>query len=82
MTTGFVLINCLLGTEAPVIEKIVKASDSIKIARGLYGIHDIIVMIVAEGAEEVRDIVNKIRRIEGVTSTVTHLVIDEHGGKG
>jgi hypothetical protein len=56
MPTGYILVNCTLGSEEKIINEIAKLPD--------------------------HTITNKIRKIPGITSTVTLVVIEEQGGKG
>jgi hypothetical protein len=72
MPTGYILVNCTLGSEEKIINEIAKLPDA-KEVRGTYGVHDIFVKVSSE---------NKIRKIPGITSTVTLVVIEEQGGKG
>jgi DNA-binding Lrp family transcriptional regulator len=51
--------------------------------RGTYGVHDIFVKVKSENTEAMNHtITNKIRKVPGITSTVTLVVIEEQGGKG
>ena len=55
----------------------------VKEVRGTYGVHDIFVKVSSENTEAMNHtITNKIRKIPGITSTVTLVVIEEQGGKG
>ena len=50
--------------------------------RGTYGVHDIFVKVKSDNTETMNHaITNKIRKIPGITSTVTLVVIEEQGGK-
>jgi DNA-binding Lrp family transcriptional regulator len=54
----------------------------IKEVRGTYGVHDVFVKVKSDNTEAMNHtITNKIRKIPGITSTVTLVVIDEQGGK-
>jgi DNA-binding Lrp family transcriptional regulator len=81
MLTAYILVNCILGSEEKIIAEISKLPD-IKEVRGTYGVHDIFVKVKSDNTEEMNHtITNKIRKIPGITSTVTMLVIDVQGGK-
>jgi DNA-binding Lrp family transcriptional regulator len=81
MLTAYILVNCTLGSEEKIIAEISKLPD-IKEVRGTYGVHDVFVKVKSDNTEEMNHtITNKIRKIPGITSTVTMLVIDEQGGK-
>ena len=75
-------MNCTLGSEEKIINEIAKMPDA-KEVRGTYGVHDIFVKVSSENTEAMNHtITNKIRKIPGITSTVTLVVIEEQGGKG
>ena len=82
MPTAYILVNCTLGSEEKIISEIAKLSD-VKEVRGTYGVHDIFVKVKSENTESMNHtITSKIRKVPGITSTVTLVVIEEHGGKG
>jgi DNA-binding Lrp family transcriptional regulator len=81
MPTAYILVNCTLGSEENIISEIAKLPD-VKEARGTYGVHDIFVKVKSDNTETMNHaITNKIRKIQGITSTVTLVVIEEQGGK-
>lgn len=81
MPTAYILVNCTLGSEENIISEIAKLRD-VKEVRGTYGVHDIFVKVKSDNTETMNHaITNKIRKIPGITSTVTLVVIEEQGGK-
>ena len=81
MPTAYILVNCILGSEENVIKEIAKVSD-VKEVRGTYGVHDIFVKVKSDTTESLNHtITSKVRRISGITSTVTLVVIEAQGGK-
>ena len=81
MPTAYILVNCTVGYEEKIIAEMSKIPD-IKEVRGTYGVHDVFVKVKSVNIEAMNHtITNKIRKIRGITSTVTLLVIDEQGGK-
>ena len=53
-----------------------------KEVRGTYGVHDIFVKVKSDNVETMNHIITtKVRRVPGITSTVTLVVIEEQGGK-
>jgi DNA-binding Lrp family transcriptional regulator len=81
MPTAYILVNCTLGSEEKIINEIAKLSD-VKEVRGTYGVHDVFVKVKSNNTESMNHTVtNKIRKIPGITSTVTLVVIEEQGGK-
>ena len=76
MTTGYVLVNCELGSEELVIEEL-KAITGVVDVNGIYGAFDIFVKVQAAQTEALREIITwKIRKIPKIRSTVTLMVID------
>jgi DNA-binding Lrp family transcriptional regulator len=81
MPTAYILVNCTLGSEENIISEIAKLPD-VKEVRGTYGVHDIFVKVKSDSTETMNHaITSKIRKITGITSTVTLVVIEEQGGK-
>ena len=81
MPTAYVLANCIAGVEEKIIDEIAKISE-IREVRGTYGVHDIFVKVESTDIEALNHaITNEIRRIPGITSTMTLVVIEEQGGK-
>ena len=81
MPTAYILVNCTVGYEEKIIAEISKIPD-IKEVRGTYGVHDVFVKVKSVNIEAMNHtITNKLRKIQGITSTVTLLVINEQGGK-
>jgi DNA-binding Lrp family transcriptional regulator len=82
MPTAYILVNCTMGSEENIIREIA-GLDEVKEVRGTYGVHDILVKVKSDTTESLNHtITRKIRRISGITSTVTLVVIEEQGGKG
>jgi DNA-binding Lrp family transcriptional regulator len=81
MPTAYVLVNCTMGAEEKIINEIAKLTD-VKEVRGTYGVHDIFVKVKSDSTETLNHtITTKIRRVPGITSTVTLVVIEEQGGR-
>jgi DNA-binding Lrp family transcriptional regulator len=81
MPTAYILVNCSLGSEENIISEIAKLPD-VKEVRGTYGVHDIFVKVKSNNTETMNHVItSKIRKIQGITSTVTLVVIEEQGGK-
>ncbi|HZC20733.1 MAG TPA: Lrp/AsnC ligand binding domain-containing protein [Nitrososphaeraceae archaeon] len=75
-------MNCTLGSEENIISEIAKLVG-VEEVRGTYGVHDIFVKVKSDNTEAMNHtITNKIRKIPGITSTVTLVVIEEQGGRG
>ncbi len=75
----YVLIQCNLGAETDIIEKITKMPNVVEV-RGTYGTFDIFCRVVATSTETEK-IVEQIRRISNIQSTTTLRTILSQGGK-
>ncbi len=81
MPTAYILVNCTLGSEEKIISELTNLPD-VKEVRGTYGVHDVFVKVRLNDTESMNNtITNKIRKVPGITSTVTLVVIEEQGGK-
>lgn len=71
MTIAYVLINCELGAEETIMEKL-NEIEQVKEVFGTIGTHDMMVKIDAENFEKVRDIVSRnIQKIEKIRTIST-----------
>jgi len=75
MKNAYVLINCKVGYEKPVFEEL-KQFENITDVTGTFGPYDIIVK-VKEKPKTLSEIVEQIRQIQHITSTLTLPGIDE-----
>jgi DNA-binding Lrp family transcriptional regulator len=76
MPIAFVLIRAETGREGEV-EKELQNISEVTEAHVVYGVYDIIVRVEGETMQDLKDSVNmKIRRMDGVQSTVTMIVIE------
>jgi DNA-binding Lrp family transcriptional regulator len=81
MPTAYILVNCIVGAEENIINEVAKLSD-VKEVRGTYGVHDIFVKVTSDNTETLNHtITSKIRKVPGISSTVTSVVIEEQGGR-
>lgn len=71
MKKAYVLINCNLGSESDILQ-VLRKIKSVKEAHGTFGAYDIIVEIVAETNDELREEITwKIRKLPYVLATLT-----------
>ncbi len=75
MKNAYVLINCEVGYEKPVLEEL-KQFENITDVTGTFGPFDIIVK-VEEKPKKLSEIVEQIRQIQHITSTLTLPGIDK-----
>ena len=71
MGTTYVLINCDLGHEEEIIDKLKKISQ-VKDVQGTFGAYDILAKIESHEENKLREtITNNIRKIDRIRSTLT-----------
>ena len=71
MATGYVLINCELGSEEVVISEL-KSIDGVKEVHGTFGAYDILAKVESDQVEKLRETITwKIRKISKIRSTLT-----------
>ena len=74
---AFVLIDTRIGEEKETLEQL-KKIEGVKEAYEIYGVYDIMLRIKAETFEKLRELlIWKIRRVDGVKSTCTLVIIPE-----
>jgi len=77
METAYVLVKSEMAHEMDVMGELLKI-DTVKEARGTFGVYDIFVRVEANTSKEVEDtITKKIRKIKHVMTTTTLSVIPE-----
>ncbi len=71
MATGYVLINCELGSEEVVISEL-KSIEGVKEVHGTFGAYDILAKVESDQVEKLRETITwKIRKIPKIRSTLT-----------
>jgi len=79
MPIAYVLLNCTLGTEEEVIQKLQEV-ESIKEVQATFGTYDILTKIETSTVEALRDIITKqIRNFDNIKGTLTLMGIDGQG---
>lgn len=75
MSLAIVLVSSEAGKESELLERL-RRIKNVKEAHIVYGVYDIVVKIEARGLDELRDVISRqIRRLEGVRSTITLIVV-------
>jgi DNA-binding Lrp family transcriptional regulator len=75
MQVAFVLMNAETDAMENVLEAL-KNVKEVKEAYSVYGVYDLIAKVEAESMDRLKDVVSyRIRRLEGVRSTLTMVVI-------
>jgi DNA-binding Lrp family transcriptional regulator len=81
METAYVLVKSKMAHEMEVMADLLKI-QSVKEAKGTFGVYDIFVKVEAKTSRELEDsITQQIRKIKNVTSTTTLSVIPEQNKK-
>ena len=76
MTSALLLINCLIGFQNNIVNELRKLSEFIEIYR-VDAMYDIIAKVNVSSEEELQDItISKIRKIEGIKSTLTLVIVN------
>jgi DNA-binding Lrp family transcriptional regulator len=76
MTLSYVLVNVELGSEEKVLKE-VRNVPHVKECHRIYGTYDMIVKVEADSMDELKEVITwKIRRLPGVRSTLTTIVIE------
>ena len=76
MATAYVLINCNMGSEGSVINDL-KSITGVRSVYGVFGAYDIIVDVQTPTIDKLREAITmKIRRLEGVRTTLTLMAIE------
>jgi len=74
MEMAYVLIISETGSEQHVIEKLLRI-DEIKEVNRVWGAYDVVIKVVVSTSDSVREIITeKIRKIEGIKTTVSLIV--------
>ncbi len=77
MPSAYVLINTLIEGDADVILEAVRRVEGVEEAYNLYGVYDIIAKIRIDTMDKLKNLVTRrIRRLNGVRSTLTMIVIE------
>lgn len=75
MAEAIVMVNVDIGKEDEVFNKLVELPE-VKEIYMVYGVHDLIVILETENMDAMRTLITqKIRKIPGVKSTITSIVI-------
>ncbi|MGO9644395.1 MAG: Lrp/AsnC ligand binding domain-containing protein [Candidatus Bathyarchaeia archaeon] len=76
MPLSYVLVNVELGSEEKVLKE-VRTVPHVKECHRIYGTYDMIVKVEADSMDELKEVITwKIRRLPGVRSTLTTIVIE------
>ncbi|HID44036.1 MAG TPA: Lrp/AsnC family transcriptional regulator [Archaeoglobaceae archaeon] len=74
MTTAYILVNTDTGQEYSVYDEI-KALKGVVEVNIVYGVYDIVVKVKTEDNDELRRLIEFVRKISGIRSTLTLIAI-------
>jgi len=74
MAMAYVLLNSELGFERDVL-KVLKDIPEVREAFMVYGVYDIIIRVEADTVGDLKDLIEELRHMEKVRSTLTMIVI-------
>ncbi len=81
MEIAYLLIQCDMGAEVDIIERLVKIPE-VQEVRGTYGVYDIFAKLESDSKEKLDEILtNNIRKIPKIRSTNTLSPILSQGGR-
>ena len=76
MALSYVLMNINLGSEEKVLQEVRKVPN-VKECHRVYGVYDMIAKVEANSMDSLKEIITwKIRRLDGVRSTLTAIVME------
>ena len=75
MSLSYVFLNVELGSEEKVLKEVRKVPN-VKECHRVYGFYDMIAKVEADSMDKLKEVITwKIRRLDGVRSTLTMIVI-------
>jgi DNA-binding Lrp family transcriptional regulator len=81
MEIAYLLIQCDMGAELDIIDKLMKIPE-VKEVRGTYGVYDIFAKLESDSKEKLDEILtNNVRKIPKIRSTNTLSPILSQGGR-
>ncbi|MCI0560686.1 MAG: Lrp/AsnC family transcriptional regulator [Nitrososphaera sp.] len=83
LTTGieaYVMLNCDLGLEDTIIRELLVMPEVSEV-KGVFGVYDIIVKISADSEQNIKRVIEKIRAMPLIKSSLTMMVIEGQGSK-
>jgi len=76
MALSYVLMNVELGAEEKVLKE-VRDIPNVRECNRVYGVYDMIAKVEADSMDQLKEIISwKIRRLDGVRSTLTTIAMD------
>lgn len=77
MHSAFVLMNAELGKENHIVSEIKKIANVTEVYP-VYGVYDVLMVIESDTMENLREtITSKIRKLDGIKSTLTMIIVKD-----
>ncbi len=77
---AYVMLNCDLGLEDTIIRELLVMPEVSEV-KGVFGVYDIIVKISADSEQNIKRVIEKIRAMPLIKSSLTMMVIEGQGSK-
>lgn len=74
MTEAFIFVNCFLAM-AGAVESVAKITEGVSSSYATTGIYDLVLKVKVHDEIKLRDVVNRVKRIPGVASMMTSIVL-------
>jgi len=75
MVRAFVMLNVDLGCERDVLREL-REMDGVVEAYVVDGVYDVVVVLEAEGLDDLRNLILKVRGMDNVQSTLTMIAVE------
>ena len=75
MVRAFVMLNVDLGCERDVLREL-REMDGVVEAYVVDGVYDVVVVLEAEGLDDLRKVISKVRGMDNVQSTLTMIAVE------
>ena len=75
MVKAFVMLNVDLGCERDVLREL-REMDGVVEAYIVDGVYDVVVVLEAEGLDDLRNVISKVRGMDNVQSTLTMIAVE------
>jgi DNA-binding Lrp family transcriptional regulator len=75
MVKAFVMLNVDLGCERDVLREL-REMDGVVEAYVVDGVYDVVVVLEAEGLDDLRNLISKVRGMDNVQSTLTMIAVE------
>ena len=76
MPTSYVLMSLAVGSDEKVVSEVLNLPN-VKECHRVYGVYDMIVKVEADSMDHLKEVITwKIRRLDGVRSTLTMIVME------